>query len=69
MDDDLYVMVNGWWENLDFVVQEGAPGDWLRVVDTSEPSPRDILEPGGEERLEQPVYRVRARSVVVRRRP
>jgi len=68
-DDDLYVMVNAWWEDLDFTVQEGAPGDWLRVVDTSEPSPRDILEPGSEERLEQRAYRVRARSVVVLRRP
>ena len=68
-DDDLYVMVNAWREDLEFVVQEGAPEQWLRVVDTSLPSPSDILEPGTEERLDELGYRVRARSVVVLRRP
>ena len=30
--DDLYVMVNAWWEPLEFAVQE--PGDWVVVVST-----------------------------------
>jgi isoamylase len=67
-DDDLYVMVNAWSEDLEFEVQEGAAGEWLRVVDTSLPSPRDILEAGSEERLDGREYRVDARSVVVLRR-
>ena len=41
---DLYVMANAWWEPLTFEVQ--APGPWRRVVDTSLPSPDDIVAEG-----------------------
>jgi hypothetical protein len=44
-DDDLYVMVNAYWEPLEFVVQEGRPSEWQRVVDTARESPEDIREP------------------------
>jgi isoamylase len=64
-DDDLYVMINAYWEDLDFHVQEGAAGQWLRVVDTSLDSPRDILDPGSERQLPSLHYRVAARSCVV----
>ena len=33
-DRDIYVMINAYWENLNFQVQEGKAGDWLCVVDT-----------------------------------
>ncbi|HSP99372.1 MAG TPA: hypothetical protein VL049_19290 [Candidatus Dormibacteraeota bacterium] len=40
---------------------------WLRVLDTAEPSPRDILAPGKEVAVRGTKVRVRARSVVVLR--
>ncbi|NTV62369.1 MAG: glycogen-debranching protein, partial [Oscillochloris sp.] len=33
-DDDLYVMINAYWEDLDFRIAERPPHAWLRVVDT-----------------------------------
>ncbi|OGA39999.1 MAG: glycogen debranching enzyme [Betaproteobacteria bacterium RIFCSPLOWO2_12_FULL_68_19] len=64
-DDDLYVMINAYWEDLDFQVQEGTTAEWRRVVDTSLDSPLDFLEPGGENPLQSLRYRVAARSVAV----
>jgi isoamylase len=67
-DDDLYVMINAYWEDLPFTIQEGNAGDWLRVVDTSLPSPDDILDPGAQVTLAVSRCEVRARSIVVLRR-
>ena len=41
----LYVMVNAHWEPLEFVVQEGRPNEWQRVVDTARERP-DALSGG-----------------------
>jgi len=67
-DDDLYVMINGHWEDRTFKVQEAAASGWRRVVDTTKPSPADIVEPGQEPKLDFANYPVRARSVVVLRK-
>ena len=67
-DDDLYVMINSHWEDHQFKVQEGKPFEWRRVVDTAQPSPNDIMEPGSEPRLKDENYLVRARSIVVLRK-
>lgn len=64
-DDDLYVMINAYWEDLDFTVQEGAAREWLRIVDTSLRSPNDIVDSGSASPLDTRTYRVAARSVVV----
>jgi isoamylase len=64
-DNDLYVMINAFWENLTFVVQEGQAKEWLRVVDTSLPSPSDFCEPDTAQPLSSLSYRVKARSIVV----
>jgi glycogen operon protein len=64
-DKDIYVMINAYWEDLDFTIQEGSAGDWSRVVDTSVDSPNDIVERGREPILNSGEYRVGARSVVV----
>jgi glycogen operon protein len=64
-DGDLYVMINAYWEELTFVVQEGQPEDWCRAVDTSLPSPKDFCKPGKERRLQSLNYRLGPRSVVV----
>lgn len=43
-NDDLYVMLNAYWEPLTFAIQaDDAPG-WLRIVDTSRDSPDDIVD-------------------------
>jgi isoamylase len=68
-DDDIYVMINAGKEDLLFTIQEGEAREWLRVADTSEPSPLDINEPGRETTLTGLEYPVKARSVVVLRRP
>jgi isoamylase len=56
---DLYVMVNAWWEPLEFAVQ--CPGPWCRVVDTSL-ADFDEVEVGDR-------YTVGPRSIVVLERP
>ncbi|HMQ34434.1 MAG TPA: isoamylase [Chloroflexaceae bacterium] len=68
-DGDLYVLINAYWEELSFTVQEGAAGEWLRVVDTGRPSPDDILEPGHEQPVPSLTFRAGPRSVVVLYRP
>jgi pullulanase/glycogen debranching enzyme len=62
-DDDLYVMINAYWEALDFAVQEGAAQEWKRVVDTALPSPDDMPEHGAP--LQSARYLVAPRSIVV----
>jgi glycogen operon protein len=64
-DHDIYVMINAYVEPLTFTIQEGRPGQWARVVDTSLASPLDIADPGTEPLVTHDVYQVAARSVVV----
>lgn len=64
-DVDLYVMINEFWEDLTFMVQEGKARDWYRVVDTSRSSPDDFCEAEHAERLGTLAYQVKARSVVI----
>jgi glycogen operon protein len=62
-DDDIYVMINAHWEELEFQVQEGTARDWRRIVDTALPSPDDFAEHGLP--LEHPNYKVAPRSIAV----
>jgi isoamylase len=64
-DDDLYVMINAYWEDLPFEMQEGSVGEWQRVIDTSSESPLDFVEPANASALDSLSYDVAARSVVV----
>jgi len=66
-DDDIYVMINGYWEDLEFPVQEGTAPEWKRIVDTALPSPDDFTDQGVT--LERTSYSVAARSIVVLLRP
>ena len=66
-DDDIYVMINAYWQELSFQIQEGAPEDWVRIVDTSLPTPDDFSEAGSTVRQLQ--YQVAPRSIVVLLRP
>lgn len=64
-DEDLYVMINAYWEALVFTIQEGPADQWRRVIDTGVTAPQDFCEPGSEVRVESLEYRVQPRSVVV----
>ena len=64
-DADLYVMINASQEAVAMRIQEGAAANWLRVIDTSRPSPDDFRGPGDELRLSSSEHSVSARSVVV----
>jgi isoamylase len=66
-DDDLYVMINAYWEELEFHVEEGSAREWTRIVDTALASPDDFTESGKP--LNTASYRVAPRSVVVLLRP
>jgi glycogen operon protein len=62
-DDDIYVMINSYWQKLAFKIQEGMPQDWARVVDTNLPSPDDVVDVAIP--LQSSSYVVDERSVVV----
>jgi glycogen operon protein len=62
-DDDIYVMINAYWEELEFHIQEGAAREWVRIVDTSLANPKDFSERG--ESLPATTYVVGPRSVVL----
>jgi glycogen operon protein len=66
-DDDIYVMINSYWEALQFQIQHGAPQDWVRIVDTALPAPEDFSEFGSP--VQQSTYQVAPRSIVVLTRP
>jgi isoamylase len=63
--DGLYVIANAWWEPLRWTILPAGP--WRRVVDTSLPSPDDIVPAGIP--VSGPAYDVAPRSVVVLERP
>jgi glycogen operon protein len=59
-DTDTYVMINTYWDDVNFTLRE--PGPWSRVIDTNQASPNDIGTPVP---LAGPAVVVGARSVVV----
>jgi glycogen operon protein len=68
-DDDLYVMINGRTEPVEFSIQVGDAGDWRRAIDTSLETPDDIAEDLAGGVIDQGTYWLDARSVVVLTRP
>ncbi|MGO9532208.1 MAG: glycogen debranching protein [Syntrophobacteraceae bacterium] len=64
-DNDLYVMINAYWEDLAFTIQEGQADEWRRVADTSLASPDDVAEAGKGYPISSLQYLVKARSIVV----
>jgi len=64
-DQDMYVMINAWQDDLVFTIQEGTINSWRIVIDTARESPHDIREQGQEMPLHSLSYSVKARSVVV----
>ena len=64
-DADLHVMMNMFWEPLDFEVPRVPRRDWRVAVDTFAPSPRDIPDRDQRALFERPSCTVQGRSVVV----
>src|SRR3984885_7347056 len=62
-DDDIYAMINAYWEEVTFQVQEGTAPEWKRIVDTALASPNDFLESRSD--LQRMDYAVAPRSIVV----
>jgi glycogen operon protein len=62
-DNDIYVMINAYWEKLEFQVQEGITQEWKRIVDTALPSPGDFSQDGIS--LTEMKYALAPRSIVV----
>lgn len=61
-DNDLYVMVNTYWEPLNFTFEQSGP--WFRVVNTGLAAPDDFIDEHAE-RIESSNYLVGPRSVAV----
>jgi isoamylase len=64
-DADLHVMMNMYWEILDFDVPPLAGRYWYLAVDTAEASPSDIADPGDEVQYFGESCPVKGRSIVV----
>ncbi|MBO9202130.1 MULTISPECIES: glycogen debranching protein [Niastella] len=63
-DDDFYVMINCYWQPLEFSIQLPEMASWRCIIDTSLPSPADITE-FQNGRPVNATYSVKERSVVV----
>jgi len=61
-DQEIYVMINAWWEPVEFHIQEAGP--WHRIINTGLESPADVLK-HGEEMVSSSGYLVPGRAVVV----
>jgi isoamylase len=64
-DADLYVMINAWWEPLEFAIQQGRASEWRRVVDTAAEPPDDFREASARVPVDGLRYAVGPRSLVV----
>lgn len=62
---DIHVMLNMYWENLEFEIPQIEGRNWYKVIDTSETSPKDILEPCLEVLISEQNYFVKDRSIIV----
>jgi glycogen operon protein len=64
-DQDIHIMLNMYWESLDFELPSVPGRIWLRAVDTSQPPPLDLADFGYELPVVGNEYKVHGRSVVV----
>jgi glycogen operon protein len=66
LDDDIYVVCNAYWQDLDFELPARTRGGpWLYAIDTSRVSPADLYQPGSEPPVDATFLCVKARSVVI----
>ena len=64
-DNDLYIMLNAYWEPLVFSIQEAGPHEWKRIIDTSLDSPDDFVDATKAPCIPGGTCTVAARSIMV----
>ncbi len=64
-DLDLYVMINSYWEDLVFEIQDHGPNPWKKLIDTSLKSPHDIVRENQAMELSSDFISVAERSITV----
>jgi glycogen operon protein len=64
-DADLHVMMNMYWEPLEFQLMPVSGRGWARAVDTALPAPADIAASGAEQSIDASTYLVSGRSIAV----
>ena len=66
-DNDILIMLNASEKPVLFTLAPVPQGKeaWYRAIDTAMPSPRDIVPPGAEERIDQETRHLEAHSAVV----
>jgi len=62
---NVHIMMNMHWESLVFDIPQYEDLVWHRIIDTSLPSPTDIVEPQEAPRINESTYIVNDRSIVV----
>jgi glycogen operon protein len=64
-DPDLHVMMNMYWEDLTFDLPTVPGRRWFCAIDTNQPSPSDIADPGTEAPVAGNTQTVSGRSILV----
>ena len=64
-DEDIHVMMNMDWMDIEFEIPTVPGRHWHKFIDTSAPSPEDIFEQGLDPNYEGDTYIVKNRSIVV----
>ncbi len=64
-DPDLHVMMNMYWQPLDFEVPVLDGRVWTQVIDTALPAGQDIRDPGTEPVVAGTSYQVQGRAITV----
>jgi isoamylase len=64
-EPDIHVMLNMYWESLEFEIHSLTGKRWFRAIDTAAPSPHDIADLGDEAECAGNVCSVQGRSIVV----
>lgn len=61
----LHIILNSFWEPLSFELPPLSGQYWQRIVDTALAAPEDFCPPAHAPKVEQPFYRVEARSSII----
>jgi isoamylase len=64
----MHFALNAYWEPLEFelpVLENHANGGWRRLIDSSRPSPHDLVDLAAAERVTGTTHRVEPHAVVM----
>lgn len=64
-EPDLHVVLNMYWDSLEFESPSVPGRRWLKAIDTAAPSPQDIVDPGDEVEVSGTTCAVQGQSIVV----